>query len=172
MPAVVVPLRHRAEAAPKRRPVAVAALCALAVAVAGALATDTGPWYRGLDKSPLTPPDWAFGPAWTAIYALAVASAVRGWHAVRTRREQAILLSLFFANGVLNVLWSGFFFGARRPDWALAEVFTLWLSVLALIVFLAPRSRVGAALLAPYLLWVSFAAYLNYEVVARNGPFG
>jgi benzodiazapine receptor len=50
-------------------------------------------------------------------------------------------------------------------------VVTLWLSVMALIAFLAPRSRIAASLLAPYLVWVSFAAYLNYRVVALNGPF-
>jgi len=154
-----------------RRPVVVAALCALVVAVAGGWATDVGPWYRGLAKSPLTPPDWVFGPAWTAIYALCVASAVSGWRALRTNAERARLLSLFFVNAVLNVLWSALFFTARRPDWALAEVFTLWLSIAALIVFLRARSRLASALLVPYLLWVSFAAWLNYEVVARNGSF-
>lgn len=154
-----------------RRPVIVAALCALAVAAAGGAATETGPWYRRLEKSALNPPDWVFAPAWTIIYALAVVAAVRGWRAVRTRGEQAWLISLFFVNGVLNVLWSAFFFTARRPDWALAEVATLWLSVLALIAFLWPRSRPAGALLVPYLAWVSFAAYLNYEVVALNGPF-
>lgn len=155
-----------------RKPLLVAGLCALAVAIAGGLATDTGPWYRSLAKSPLTPPDWLFGPAWTLIYALAVMAAVDGWRAMRTKADQARLISLFFVNGVLNVAWSAFFFTARRPDWALAEVATLWLSVLVLILFLRPRSRRASALLVPYLVWVSFAAYLDFEVVVRNGPFG
>jgi tryptophan-rich sensory protein len=154
-----------------RRPVVVAALCALGVAIAGGLTTDVGPWYRSLAKSPLTPPDWVFAPAWMLIYALAVLAAVDGWRALRTRREQAWLLSLFFVNAVLNVLWSTVFFAARRPDWAMAELITLWASVLALIVFLWPRARVGAILLLPYLLWVTFAGYLNYEILVRNGPF-
>jgi tryptophan-rich sensory protein len=154
-----------------RKPVLVAVACAVAVALAGGLATDVGPWYRELAKSPLTPPDWVFGPAWTVIYALAVLSAVSGWRAVRTSRDRSLLLSLFFVNGVLNVLWSAFFFAARRPDWALAEVAVLWLSVLSLIVFLRPRAPRAAVLLLPYLAWVSFAAYLNVEVVRRNGPF-
>jgi tryptophan-rich sensory protein len=156
---------------PVGRPVTVAALCAVVVAVVGGAMTDTGPWYRGLEKSALTPPDWVFGPAWTVIYALAVVAAVLGWRASRSRPAQAWLVSLFFANAVLNVLWSAAFFTARRPDWALAEVVTLWVSVLALIVFLWPRSQRAGALLIPYLLWVSFAAYLNYRVVVLNGPF-
>jgi tryptophan-rich sensory protein len=154
-----------------RKPLLVAASCALAVAIAGGAATDVGPWYRGLSKSALTPPDWTFSVGWTVIYALAVASAVYGWNALRTRSDQARLISLFFVNAVLNLLWSLVFFTARRPDWALAEVVTLWLSVLALIVFLWPRSRRASMLLTPYLAWVTFAAYLNYRVVTLNGPF-
>jgi len=69
------------------------------------------------------------------------------------------------------VLWSAIFFTLQRPDWALAEVVTLWLSILALVVFLAPRSRRAAVLLAPYLLWVAFAAVLNLRVVQLNAPF-
>ncbi len=53
------------------KPIAIAAAAALAVALLGGLMTDIGPWYRGLQKPSLQPPDWAFGPAWTVIYALA-----------------------------------------------------------------------------------------------------
>jgi len=169
---LVSPRRVSSRPAPSRRPLAVAALVAVGVAIAGGAATDTGPWYRGLAKSALTPPDWAFAPAWTVIYALVVVAAVWGWRAMDTARDRAWLISLFFANAVLNVAWSGVFFTLRRPDWALAEVGTLWLSVLALVVFLWPRERRAGALLVPYLLWVSFAAYLNLEIVRRNGPFG
>ncbi len=134
--------------------------------------TDVGPWYRGLEKSALTPPDWAFGPAWTIIYALAAIAAVLGWRAAKTAKARAFIVSLFFINAVLNIAWSFFFFTLRRPDWALAEVATLWLSVLALIVLLWPLRRLAALCLLPYLLWVSFAAYLNYRVVVLNPPFG
>lgn len=134
--------------------------------------TDIGPWYRALEKSSLTPPDWAFGPAWTIIYALAAIAAVLGWRAAKTSRARALIVSLFFVNAVLNIAWSFFFFRLKRPDLALAEVATLWISVLALIVFLWPHRKAAAAALAPYLAWVSFAAYLNYKVVTLNPPFG
>ncbi len=153
------------------RPVIVAGLCALVVALLGGAATDTGPWYQDLAKSSLNPPDVLFAPAWTVIYALLVAATVIGWRALAEPRERAWLVSLLFANGVLNVLWSVCFFTLRRPDWALAEVFTLWVSVLALILFFLPRSRRAATLLVPYLVWVAFAAYLNFRVVVLNGPF-
>lgn len=154
------------------RPILVAAACAVAVAILGGAMTDVGPWYQDLEKSALTPPDWAFGPAWTVIYALTAIAAVLGWRATQTSRARAWLISLFFINAVLNIAWSFFFFTLRRPDLALAEVATLWLSVLAMIVFLWPIRRRASLFLAPYLLWVTFAAYLNYRVTALNPPFG
>jgi tryptophan-rich sensory protein len=73
---------------------------------------------------------------------------------------------------VLNILWSPLFFKLRRPDWALIEVPFLWLSILAPIVLLAPISRTASLLMAPYLVWVSFAAVLNLTIVQLNRPFG
>ena len=156
----------------RRRPVVVAALVALLVAIAGGAASKVGPWYDSLSKPTGTPPDWVFAPVWTLIYATCVFAAVRGWVALRSNRDRAVLVSLFFANAVLNVLWSALFFTARRPDWALAEVLTLWLSVLAIVVFLWPRERVAAFVLAPYLVWVAYAGVINLGVVQLNGPFG
>jgi tryptophan-rich sensory protein len=152
--------------------IAVAAGAAVAVATLGALVTDLGPWYAALKKPAWQPPDWLFGPAWTVIFALAAASGYRAWLSHPPLRRWARIVGLFAANGVLNVLWSGLFFGIHRPDWALAEVFALWLSIAALIVVIAPASRAGSWLLVPYLVWVSFAGVLNLAVVELNGPFG
>jgi tryptophan-rich sensory protein len=60
----------------------------------------------------------------------------------------------------------------RRPDWALIEVVPFWLSILLLIVVLRPASSRASWLLAPYLVWVAFARWLNVEIVRLNGPFG
>lgn len=60
----------------------------------------------------------------------------------------------------------------RRPDWALAEVVLLWLSILALVVVTLRVSTLGAVLLLPYLAWVGIAAVLNRAIVRLNGPFG
>jgi len=157
---------------PGRSPVVVAAAAAFGVAMIGGAMVQIGPWYEALEKSPLNPPNWAFAPAWTAIYALVVLAAVKGWRAADTSRRRALLLSLFFVNAVLNIAWTAIFFTFERPDIALAEAATLWASVLALIVFLSRFSLGAAALLAPYLVWVSYALHLNYAVVRLNGPFG
>ena len=91
---------------------------------------------------------------------------------MQTSAGRAWLLSLFFVNALLNVGWSGVFFTLRRPDWAMAELIALWVSVACLIVLLGRQFRMAAALLVPYLCWVSFAGWLNYKVVELNGPFG
>jgi tryptophan-rich sensory protein len=80
-------------------------------------------------------------------------------------------VALFGVNALLNVLWSELFFVWQRPDWALAEVVVLWLSIILLIVTLAPISRRASWLLVPYLAWVSFAGALNLAVVQLNAPF-
>ena len=153
------------------KPVLVAALAALGVAALGASATDLGGWYQQLEKPSWQPPDWLFGPAWTLIYALAAIAAALAWIAAPTSQVRTQIVMLFALNALLNVLWSELFFGAHRPDWALIEVGFLWASIVALIVLLARHARLAAALLVPYLAWVSFAAVLNLAVVRLNAPF-
>ncbi len=152
-------------------PVLVAAALALLTASAGALVTDLGPWYQGLRFPPWKPPDVLFGPAWTLIFALTALAGITGWRAETDRRFRTGLLAMFVLNGVLNVLWSTFFFRLRRPDWALVEVALLWLSILLLIAVLGRVSRRAAWMLLPYLVWVSFAGTLTWAVVRLNAPF-
>ena len=154
------------------RPIAIAAASALFVAVLGGLMTDIGPWYASLKQPAWKPPDWAFGPIWTTIFALAAAAGVIGWRRAPSSADRKSLLALFAANGFLNVFWSLLYFRLHRPDWSLFEVPLLWLSVLALIVLLARFAKSAAWLLAPYLVWVSIAALLNWQTVQLNGPFG
>jgi tryptophan-rich sensory protein len=150
------------------RPIVLAALAAVAVGMLGGLMTDIGPWYESLAKPPWQPPDWLFGPAWTAIFGLTAAAGVLSWWASDTQVSRQNLLIAFLFNAVLNVTWSLFFFRLRRPDWALFEVFFLWASIVVLIVVCARRRPLAAWLLVPYLLWVSFAALLNYEILRLN----
>lgn len=152
--------------------VAAAASAALAVAVLGGISTDIGPWYRSLVEPPWKPPDALFGPAWAVIYACAAVAGVKAWQRAESRAWREWMLGLFALNAFLNVSWSLLFFRLRRPDWALAEVGLLWLSILVLLVFLGRVSRTSGWLLVPYLAWVAFAAALNLAVVRLNGPFG
>ena len=153
-------------------PILIAAAAAMAVALLGAAATRIGPWYYALNKPSWQPPDWLFGPAWTVIYALAAFSGLLAWRAATSASQRRLILVLFAANALLNVLWSELFFGLRRPDWALIETVPFWLSVLALVVLLRPISAAASRVLWPYLAWVAFAAALNLAIVRLNGPFG
>ena len=103
------------------------------------------------------------------ILALAGFSA---WTNASSSADQFRILVLFGINVVLHMLWSPLFFNLRRPNWALIEVPFLWLSIVALMVSLAHMSSLSVWLLSPYLLWVSFAAFLNFTIVRINGSFG
>ena len=146
-------------------------MVAVFIAVLGGTLTDTGPWYQHLSKPPWQPPDWLFAPAWTLIFALSAAAAVHAWRSAGTRVRREWVIALFALNGFLNVLWSTLFFALKRPDWALIEVPLLWLSILLPIMAFWRLARPASFYLLPYLLWVSFAAFLNLTVVQLNAPF-
>jgi tryptophan-rich sensory protein len=149
----------------------IAAVLTLAVLGVGGAATKIGPWYRNLRKPSWNPPDWAFGPAWTIILGLAAWAGVLAWTHAPDGGAHLRIAVLFGINIVCHMLWSPLFFNFQRPDWALLEVPFLWLSILALIIGLAPYSTTASLLLVPYLLWVAFAAFLNWTIVRLNRPF-
>ncbi len=138
----------------------------------GGVLTEIGPWYRALKKPSWQPPDWLFGPAWTLILGLAAWAGVEAWHRAATDNGRLLIVALYAANFIAHFAWSPLFFKLKRPDWALVEVVFLWLSVLALCVFLRPFSVFASWLCAVYLAWVSFAALLNLAIVRLNSPFG
>lgn len=153
------------------KPVLAAAGAALLVAALGGAATDIGPWYQALRKPSWQPPDWLFGPVWTAIFALTALAGLRAWIRTPDVAGRDRLLTAYALNALLNIGWSVLFFLLQRPDWALVEVVPLWLSVLLIAVLSGRRDRVAGWLLAPYLVWVAFAGVLNWSVVELNAPF-
>jgi translocator protein len=94
------------------------------------------------------------------------------WRTVHNRSDGGRLFAVFGANIGLNLLWSYIFFIVKRPDWALSMVWIFWLSILALILFIWPKHKLASVLLAPYLVWVGIASFLNLAVVQLNAPFG
>jgi tryptophan-rich sensory protein len=150
----------------------VAVLVAAVVAFAGSVLTDIGPWYAQLKKPAWKPPDWAFGPIWTIILALACFATAFAWVAAPQGWGRTLIVLVLGVNCVLHVLWNVYFFKMRRPDKAMTEVIFLWLSILSLIVVLGYYSTLAGLLLIPYIIWVTAAAKLNYDIVRLNAPFG
>ena len=152
--------------------IAVAVGLTLGLLAVGGLLTHVGAWYKDLRKPSWNPPPWLFGPAWTLILSLAAWAGVLAWtHAPDSDARWRIGV-LYAVNMVLHALWSPLFFTLKRPDWALVEAPLLWLSVLALVLGLAPYDPLAPWLLAPYLAWVAFAVVLNAKIVQLNAPFG
>lgn len=152
-------------------PIITAAIVTILVLGIGGALTTVGPWYRALPKPRWNPPDWLFGPAWTLILGAAAAAGVLAWTGTTDPAAHRLILLLFAANILCHMAWTPIFFNLRRPDWALIEVIFLWASIVALIIGLAPYSPTAPWLMVPYLLWVSFAAFLNWTIVRMNPPF-
>lgn len=125
-------------------------------------------WYAGLAKSPLNPPAWVFGPVWTVLFVLMGISLYLVWQEGTGRPGVRAALLAFGVQLVLNVLWSALFFGLQSPLLGFLEIILLWGAILATIVLSSRVSKPAAWLLLPYLLWVSFAAYLTWSVWTLN----
>lgn len=136
-------------------------------------------WYAELVKPALNPPSWVFGPVWTTLYALMGISVFLVYEKnektilneieeQRLKTKKKIALILFGIQLFLNAIWSVLFFGLHSPGGALIEIIFLWLAILATIVAFARISKSAAWLLAPYIVWVSFALYLNLAIWAFN----
>lgn len=153
-------------------PIVIAAVLALVTAIVGGSITVLDDWYYSLVQPDWAPPGYMFGLIWTVVFALIAVAGVFGWEKAPTRRDTEIMLGMFALNGFLNLLWSFLFFRMQRPDWAFFELIALWLSIVVLIVFCGRFSKITSALLLPYLLWVTIAGALNYQVIQLNGSFG
>ncbi len=141
-------------------------LAVMLVASSGAV-FKPGAWYRTLTKPSWTPPDWVFPVGWTLLYVLIAIAGWRVWE--RLPLETAVFpMAVYALQLVLNAGWSAIFFGLKRPDWAFAELACLWLAIVANIVVFHPIDPLAAALLIPYLAWVTFAGALNLAVWRLN----
>lgn len=143
---------------------------ALAVGAVGGLATASSvtTWYPTLAKPPFNPPNFLFGPVWTALYLLMAVAAWRVWRAGPAAGRRGAALRLYAAQLGLNLGWSLIFFGLRRPDLALIEVLVLFAAILATFRAFAHVDRPAAWMLLPYAAWVAFAMLLNFEIWRLN----
>ncbi len=125
-------------------------------------------WYAGLNKPALNPPNWVFAPAWTTLYILMGVSLFLIWRKGIREKRIKMAVFVFITQLVLNATWSIAFFGAQNPGLALINIILLWIGIICTIILFYKIFRVAAYLLIPYLLWTSFATYLNYSILILN----
>lgn len=129
-------------------------------------------WYATLVKSVVNPPSWIFGPVWTTLYLLMGVAVFLVWNKSSRWKPDRIeirkALDVFVLQLTLNVLWSIIFFGLHSPLWGFVEIVLMWLAIFWTMVLFYKISKPAMWLLVPYILWVSFAGYLNYSVWMLN----
>lgn len=123
-------------------------------------------WYTTLVKPSLNPPAWIFGSVWTTLYLLMGISLWLVWKSNSKEKRKATWL--FVVQLVLNAVWSPIFFGAHSIGSALAVIVFLWTAIVLTILIFKKISKIAAWLLLPYILWVSFAVYLNFSIWILN----
>jgi tryptophan-rich sensory protein len=124
-------------------------------------------WYLTLTKPDFNPPNYVFGPVWITLYALMGVAAFFIWQKGLSYKVK-IALGIFGIQLLLNMFWSVIFFGLQSPGGAFIEIIFLWFAILATIITFYKISKISAYLLLPYILWVTFAAYLNYSIWILN----
>ena len=127
-------------------------------------------WYKGLKKSPFTPPNGAFGPIWTVLYILMAISVFLVWQKGLATNGVRFAFILFWIQLLFNTLWSIIFFEMKSKGGGVTTIILLWLLILATIITSFRVSAWAGALLIPYIVWVSVASYLNIGVWVLNKP--
>ncbi len=125
-------------------------------------------WYFLLEKPSFSPQSWVFFPVWTILYTLMGVSLYLVWEQGLQQKEVKTGVFLFGLQLGLNILWSFLFFGLRSPYYAFLEILMLWAAILLTMIQFWKVSKAASLLLIPYILWVSFAALLNYQIWVLN----
>ena len=126
-------------------------------------------WYLTLQKPLLNPPNWVFAPVWTLLFLLMGIAAYLVYKNTKVEVvKKKIALTVFFIQLILNTFWSILFFGFHSPLLALIEIAFLWLAILYTIILFYRISKPAGIILLPYILWVSFASYLNFMLWFLN----
>ena len=125
-------------------------------------------WYSTLAKPSFAPPNWLFFPVWTTLFVMMGISLYLVWRRGLEGQQVKNALVIFAVQLILNVLWSAAFFGLRSPLSGLIEISILWVSIAFTIMIFMKISRTAGLLLIPYIIWVSFAAILNFMIWRLN----
>jgi tryptophan-rich sensory protein len=125
-------------------------------------------WYSSIVKPTFNPPNWVFGPVWTTLYTLIGISLYLVIKDGIDSQGKKKALFVFSIHLILNSLWSILFFGMKNPFLAFIEIIILWGMIIYTMVLFKKIDKRTIYLLTPYLLWVSFAALLNFSIWRLN----
>jgi tryptophan-rich sensory protein len=143
-------------------------ICQLAGFVGSVFTTPAIPdWYAALEKPAFNPPNWIFSPVWIFLYLLMGVTLYILWQNL-PKTDAKIALVFFAVQLVLNILWSVIFFGLKLPMVAFFEIIVLWVFILLTMIKSSKVSKAAVYLLLPYILWVNFAAILNFFLWRMN----
>jgi len=125
-------------------------------------------WYAGLLKPSFNPPNWIFAPVWTALFFLMGISLYLILKKNLKDREVKKGLLVFLIQLILNVRWSFLFFYLQNPLSAFWNILLLWIAIALTIIQFYKIDKRAAYLLLPYLIWVTFASFLNFSIWQLN----
>jgi translocator protein len=150
-------------------PITISILIAQAAGIIGSFftASSVQTWFTTLTKPDWNPPSWVFGPVWITLYTLMGISAYLVWQK-KDMPSAKFALYVYGIHLAFNALWSILFFGLQNPGLAFVEIiFLLVLIVITTILFWKINPWAGV-LMIPYIVWVSFATFLNYSIWQLN----
>lgn len=124
-------------------------------------------WYLTLVKPTWNPPSWVFGPVWTLLYAFMGIAAALVWEK-RDLPNAKLALWIYGVHLLFNALWSILFFGLKNPELAFFEIIILLILILITTILFWRINPWAGALMVPYICWVSFASFLNYNIWKLN----
>jgi benzodiazapine receptor len=122
-------------------------------------------WYQKLNKSSLTPPGYIFSIVWPILYIL---MSISVWIIWNKEKKITFPIQLYIIQLILNFAWSPLFFKYRCINESLFLLLSIWILVLIIIDLFYSINKTAGILLIPYLIWLSFAFYLNYYIVKNN----
>jgi len=123
------------------------------------------PWYSQLVKSNYNPPDWIFAPVWTTLYLMMTLAIWFYWH---SKNREMNTIYIYFIHIVFNTTWSIVFFGLHQILLALFVLMILIALIIILILRFKRVNYVSSYLMIPYLLWTTFALFLNLNLLILN----
>ena len=122
------------------------------------------PWYSSLTLSPYNPPSWVFGPVWTTLYVFMSLAIWKVW----TKLYETKILIIYFIHILFNASWSVVFFGFHEILLSLINLIIILAMVIYLTIIFKSRDNLSFLLMVPYLLWSSYALFLNASILILN----